>query len=115
MQIPRWTAAGILEKLWLGLDLPSALHEDESRREYMTRVILTMLVTALLLFTLLIAVGWGVGWFFWSDAVLMLGVSLLTWGGWWLAHHSAWRTGGGTCRLGCSLRWRCTLITRAGW
>ncbi len=83
----------ILTKLRSGLALPHALYEDSSRREYMTRMISTMLGLASSVFTLLIVAGCVFEWFMWSDAALMFVVSLLMWGGRWLADRGAWHTG----------------------
>lgn len=84
---------GVLSRLWPDLALPHVLYEDNSRREYMTRMILLMLGIASSVFTVLIATGCALDWFMWGDAGLILVVSLLMWAGWWLANRGAWRIG----------------------
>ncbi|HOU15276.1 MAG TPA: hypothetical protein PKZ84_19390 [Anaerolineae bacterium] len=89
MQILR----GALSRLRPDLALPRVLYEDNTRREYMTRVIVLMLGIVSSVVTVLLAVGYVFDWFMGEDVVIILVVSLLMWAGWWLANRGVWRIG----------------------
>ena len=64
------------------------------RRQYMTQVVLLLMFSALALFTLVIASGWGIGAFGWSDVAIMLALDIPTCVCLVLARTGYWRVGG---------------------
>ena len=70
---------------------PDATDADESRRDYMTRVVFAMMGVVLGVFTLVIAFGWGVGVFDFEGVAIMLLMDVPIAAGWWLARHKHWR------------------------
>jgi PAS domain S-box-containing protein len=70
---------------------PDATDADESRRDYMTRVVFAMMGVVLGVFTLVIAFGWGVGVFDFEGVAVMLLMDVPIAAGWWLARHEHWR------------------------
>ena len=81
-----------LQTVWRGMmDSAANLHEEEARREFMTRVVLSMVAGALFVFTLPLLCGWIVGVFdFWGLGVMLL-LDLSAAGSWWLVYRGRQR------------------------
>ena len=67
--------------------------DDIGRKQYLTEWVLILMVTALSLFTLLIAIGWVIGMFAWSDVAIMLALDTPTAVCWALARRGRWQWG----------------------
>ncbi len=65
----------------------------EGRREYMTKVAFAMMALALAVCTVLVAVGWLAGAFYFSSVTIMLLIDLPIGIAWWLVHRGYWRQG----------------------
>ena len=71
----------------------SAADTDQSRRQYMTSVILTMMLAIGLICTVPVIVGWLVGTFDLESVFTFLLMDGLIGAGWWLARRGRWRPG----------------------
>ncbi len=81
-----------LQTVWRWLtDSAANLHEEEARREFMTRVVLSMVAGALLVFTLPILIGCLAGTFDWGSLGVMLLLDLSAAGSWWLVYRGRQR------------------------
>lgn len=67
--------------------------DDEARKQYLTQVVLILMCAALLLFTLLVAAGWGTGMFSWGDLTIMFALDAPIVVCLWLARRGQWRWG----------------------
>jgi signal transduction histidine kinase len=67
--------------------------EDRARRQYLTQTVLTLMVSALLPFTLLVAAGWPAGIFSLGDVEIMLALAIPTGICWLLARRGHWQWG----------------------
>ncbi|MFN2110771.1 MAG: sensor histidine kinase, partial [Anaerolineae bacterium] len=67
--------------------------DDIGQRQYLTEWVLILMVTALSLFTLLVAAGWVIGMFVWVDVAIMLALDMPTFVCWVLARRGRWQWG----------------------
>jgi two-component system cell cycle sensor histidine kinase/response regulator CckA len=81
-------------RLWRSLTTPRAVDDKEARQEYITRVILVMVMASLLVLTLLIAIGWGLRAFDTEGLLRVLSMDLFVAVGLWLAQRGHWRIAG---------------------
>ncbi|MFN2225439.1 MAG: ATP-binding protein [Anaerolineae bacterium] len=76
--------------MWKRLTAPRAADPDEARREYLTRVVVAMMVPALSLITVVILVGWAADFFapFSVTTIVLLDVPVLAAA--WLTYRGHW-------------------------
>jgi len=67
--------------------------DDEARKQYLTQVVLILMMSALLIFTLPVAAGWITRTFSWGDVVIMLMLDIPTAACLMLARRGYWRLG----------------------
>ena len=77
--------------IWQKLTTPRAVNEDEKMREYMTRVILVMILGTLLVFTIFLFIGWMQGVFDFLPFLVMVGMVFANGTGLWLTIKGYWR------------------------
>jgi signal transduction histidine kinase len=70
-----------------------ASREEETRRQYLTKRVLTLMVSVLFPFTGVILVGWSAGLFSWGDVTIVLLLDGPIAICWWLAQRGHWRWG----------------------
>ncbi|MBN2393959.1 MAG: PAS domain S-box protein [Anaerolineae bacterium] len=96
--------------------------DDIGRKQYLTEWVLILMVTALSLFTLLVAAGWIIGVFAWIDVAIMLALdapSILCWA---LARRGRWQWGSylapvlmfGLGAFGSSIGWHTSFVVFYG-
>ena len=96
-------------------EAPVISDDDESRQQYMTKTILTMMGVALGIFTVPVLIGTAVGYWDLESVVIIALVDLFVGVGWWLSRRGRWRLGSyvapmvmfalglyGTCWIGLS-------------
>jgi PAS domain S-box-containing protein len=90
-----WHGSAVLKTLVLGSQAGalSSADDDQSRRQYMTLVILTMMLATGLVFTTPVLVGWLAGYFDLESALTFLFIDAVIGVGWWLARRGRWRLG----------------------
>lgn len=76
---------------WKRWTTPSAVEDEQARREYMTRSILLILSLLVLIFTLVIMAGRLVGWFRGRDVLTMLMIAVPILAGEYLALRGFWQ------------------------
>ncbi len=81
-----------VKNIWDRLTEPQSTHEDEARREYMTKVILSLAAIAAGIFTLPVLVGWSLQAYPFPFVLIMLIFDLALMGGLWLSHHGGWES-----------------------
>ncbi|MEJ2210564.1 MAG: response regulator [Anaerolineae bacterium] len=79
-----------LQTIWKGLTEPRASDPDEARREYLTRVVVAMMVPALAIVTGVVTVGWAVDYFTTYSVVTMVLLDLPVLAAAWLTHRGHW-------------------------
>ncbi len=92
--LPRQPAS-ILKTLMLGSQTGAlyAADDDQSRRQYMTVMILTTMWITGLAFTTPVLVGWLVSYFDLESVLIFLCMDGIIGTGWWLARRGRWRLG----------------------
>ena len=83
-----------LHQLWRQLTSPRASAADEARREYVTKVILIVLVLVNLGLALMAAIGWAAGHIQFDTFVLALAMTAGFAGAVWLANVGRWQVAG---------------------
>ena len=92
------------------------------RKQYLTEWVLILMVTALSLFTLLVAAGWIIGMFVWGDLAIMLVLDAPTVVCWVLARRGRWQWGSylapllmfGLGAFGSSIGWHTSFVVFYG-
>jgi PAS domain S-box-containing protein len=84
---------GDLHDMWHKLTAPRSSNQDEAQQEYMTKVILTILILGMSLSVFPFVIGWRIGVFPLDVAISSIVVVVFLGGGWWLAHRGRWRQG----------------------
>jgi diguanylate cyclase (GGDEF)-like protein len=82
-----------IKMLWHRLTNPKATDDEIARREYMTRVILAMMGFSLSIFTLIILLGWTLGWFDTITILIIAAIDIPIGISWLIAARGVWRPG----------------------
>jgi signal transduction histidine kinase len=83
----------MMKSVWNFLTRPRVTNPDEARREYLTRVVLTMMMLVALGIAVPVFAGYSSGDFGLDAPIIMLGIGLVIAAGWGLVQIGQWRWG----------------------